>query len=171
MGDFLRESARRMRLERHPGEAASGCYKGAEDKKMGGRGSNGAGRGRAASDKWSVPEFSGSEKQVAWAKEIAEGAYRTLDFWQSYVGNPEQHENDGHKFDPYYNVDFTVSDVRELRKMLTDSLSTPQMRQAKNIIDGRNTFSEKQIRGALQGIHKDGMKWDSNAKKWIKAKR
>lgn len=106
---------------------------------------------------------------MAWAEDIVEEAHRVLDSKQAYITKMStQYANQGFKDDGHSIADYTISDIRELRKMLADGFSSPKMKQAKNVIDQRSAFGRTSIEKSLEQIHRNGLKWDSSTKKWVK---
>lgn len=133
---------------------------------MGGRGGSGLGPASKAS-RWKLPEFVGSEKQAAWAKDIAEAAFKNLDLMQSHIEKMVSQygfRDDGTDAASGY----TTREIKEVRKMLQSVFEQPEMKSAKNVIDRRNMFDRSYLQKVLNGVFRDGQKWDKTQKKWVK---
>lgn len=133
---------------------------------MGGRGGSGLGTASKASG-WKLPEFVGSEKQAAWAKDIAEAAFKNLDLMQSHIEKMVSQygfRDDGTDAASGY----TTREIKEVRKMLQSVFEQPEMKSAKNVIDRRNMFDRAYLQKVLNGVFRDGQKWDKTQKKWVK---
>lgn len=133
---------------------------------MGGRGGSGFANA-SKSSKFKLPEFVGSEKQVAWAKDIAESAFQSLDSTQEYIQKMVSQygfRDDGSDAKDGY----TTREIKEVRKMLESVFEQPEMKSAKNVIDRRNMFDRSYLEKVLRGVFRDGQKWDKTQKKWVK---
>ena len=63
---------------------------------------------------------------------------------------------------------YTTREIREVRKMLQSVFDQPEMKSAKNVIDRRNMFDRSYLQKVLNGVFRDGQKWDKTQKKWVK---
>ena len=134
---------------------------------MGGRGGRGNFGSAGKSGGWKLPDFVGSEKQVSWAKDIAEAAFKNLDLMQSHI--EKMVSQNGFRDDGSDAQDgYTIPAVKEVRKMLQSVFEQPEMKSAKNVIDRRTIFDRGSLEKVAKGIFRDGQKWDKNQKKWVK---
>lgn len=102
---------------------------------MGGRGGSGGSGGGSAYSK--MPELSGSEKQVSWAKDIRGSALSAAD---ANVRNAEKFKALGGKPDPY---NTSVESAKEVRSFLIKAFQGET--SAKAIIDRRDRFSQNSL--------------------------
>lgn len=130
---------------------------------MGGRG--GSGVSKASGQK--LPEFVGSEKQVSWAKDIAESAFKNLDLMQSHIEKMVSQygfRDDGISAASGY----TTKEIKEVRKFLQSAFEQPEMKAAKNVIDRRNVLHRDFLVKLAKETFQTGAKWDKTQKKWVK---
>lgn len=130
---------------------------------MGGRGGAGVSSARRS---FKLPEFLGSEKQTAWAKEIAEGAFKGVELMQKNIDRfvAQGFRDDGSDAAQGY----TSREVKEVRKFLESAFEEPTMKAAKNVIGKRSLFTQEYLKKIAQGVYKAGQKWDPKKKNWVK---
>lgn len=129
----------------------------------GGSGNNAAGK----SNSWKLPEFVGSDKQVAWAKDIAEAAFKNLDLVQTHIEKMVSQygfRDDGRDAAQGY----TANQIKEVRKFLQSVFDQPEMKAAKQVIDKKDMLSRNALERVAKETFRDGMKWDKAKKKWVK---
>lgn len=114
-----------------------------------------------------MPDFVGSEKQVSWAKDIAEATFKNIDFMQNYIEKMVSQyglQDDGSNAKEGY----TISQVKEVRKFYQTIFEQPEMKAAKRVIDQRDAFSREKIEKLARQTFRAGVKWDKKSKTWVK---
>lgn len=133
---------------------------------MGGRGGSGLGAVSKPSG-WKLPDFVGSEKQVSWAKDIAESAFENLDLMQNHIEKMVSQygfRDDGTDAASGY----TTREIKEVRKFLQSAFEQSEMKAAKTVIDRRNALNRDFLENLAKETFRTGTKWDKTQKKWVK---
>lgn len=114
-----------------------------------------------------MPEFVGSDKQVSWAKDIAETAFKNLDLMQGHI--EKMVSQYGFRDDGRDAVQgYTANQVKDVRKFLQSVFDQPEMKAAKQVIDKKDMLSRNALERVAKETFRDGMKWDKAKKKWVK---
>lgn len=132
---------------------------------MGGRGGSGGSRsglgGGAGAKRAKMPELSGSEKQVSWAKDIRNQAYDQLDALDSTIARIERDvskrggmSKSATTKEAESLAGFSRENVRTVRAELNDTFS--QITSAKTIIEHRDNLSPNRISNLVQLEAKTG---------------
>lgn len=110
---------------------------------MGGRGSSGA----ASSDnalgaaKRKIPDLQGSEKQIAWARDIITMAYNNLDIWEEKANSPGPGGEQWKSLNPVYDA----KAIRVVREYLNLGFSQDFARKASWVIENRKRFTANAV--------------------------
>lgn len=116
---------------------------------------------------WSIPTFTGSPKQVAWATQIAQDALANLDNAQAYIDkmvNEYDYADDGENAAQGY----TSAEIAEVRSFVQDLFDLPKMHSAAMVIDNRSGLSYDALVKMMQSAFSLNLKWDRTAHQWIK---
>lgn len=124
---------------------------------MGGRGSSGGGGGGGGGTP-KLQELTGSEKQVAWANDIRQGAFNQLDAMDANydrlrsVAQQEVGAKRGPKVEAAAEslAGYNKSDVQAGREALIKAFNSPQAKSASAVIDKRNDFSPRSVSQAVR---------------------
>lgn len=118
---------------------------------MGGRGSSGGGGGGGMPK---LQALTGSEKQVAWANDIRNSAFKQLNLMdKDYDTRLKQEKkfikSSGQSYDAKSSTEsllgYNKSDVQAARQALTSAFNSPQAKSASAVIDKRKTFDPVNI--------------------------
>lgn len=120
---------------------------------MGGRGSSGGGGGGGGGMPKLQP-LTGSEKQVKWANDIRESAFRQLDMMDANFDRHLKEEkalikSQGYTYSAKVGAEnlagYNKTDVQAAREALTKAFNSPQAKSASAVIEKRGDFSSRSI--------------------------
>lgn len=100
-------------------------------------------------------KFKGSEKQIEWAENIMNSAFRQLEHMDHDVDNE------------FSRAEYTHESIAEVRKYLQDIFSQPQMQDAHLVIDKRNAFHWSALEKLARNVNRDCMMYDTESHKFV----
>lgn len=118
---------------------------------MGGRGSSGSASG-GGGGRAKLPELVGSEKQVSWANDIRETAYKLLDTWETKAKTKSSDGSSWKSINPIY--DRTA--IKSVREYLNMGFNMEQSKSASWIISNRRKFDGNSIQQMVLTESKTG---------------